>query len=178
MLGLIIIGAVVATNIYLARKKNRSVFVWIVLSIVLNFISTIVLLIIKARVKTKPNRAPLVACIMLMPFLWIFAENKFYSLRQADKVIQALEAYKKDSAVYPETLEELVPKYLSSIPNPKMGKGQNNKFYYDRGFEFSLESRRGKIESDNPQKYRITYFIFFAMRATYIPSQHKWVIWD
>lgn len=38
-----------------------------------------------------------------------------------DKVIEALNAYKKDQRRYPDNLEQLVPKYLPMVPEPTAG---------------------------------------------------------
>ena len=173
---LILIIFSVAVNIYLARKKNRSIVVWIFLGLTIHLVSTVALLIMKPRPQGRPNRGPLVVYLILIPIIWISAENAFYSQKQATKIIQALERYKKDNNIYPATLEELVPRYLGSVPTPKLGGGSINKFYYDRGFEFSLKGQKDRL--DDPQKYRLTYFIVYVMRTTYIPSQHKWVTWD
>jgi hypothetical protein len=177
MFGLILIGVAVAVNIYLARKKNRSIFVWIFLSLLFNLFSTIVLLIFKPRPKGLPNRAPLVVCLFLLPIAWIFAEDSLYSKKQANKVIYALEAYRKDAGAYPANLKELVPKYLDRIPIPKLISPKwRNKFSYTRGFEFSIDGQ--KVKTDDPQKYCLTYPVFYLLRTTYIPSQNKWITWD
>lgn len=173
MIGLILIGIAVVANVYLARKKNRSVFVWMVLALLFFLFSTIVLLLLKERTKGAKIYALLIICFLALPFLWIFAENKYYSQKQAIKVIQALEVYKQDNNVYPAKLEELVPRYLVSLPKPKLGSARTNRFYYNRGYELWQKSER-----DDPQKYCLTYFIFYVARTTYIPSQHKWVNWD
>jgi len=45
------------------------------------------------------------------------------------EVLVGLETYKKSRGVYPQTLDELVPRYLASLPkDPFSGEG----FYYDR----------------------------------------------
>ncbi len=59
----------VTGNIYLARKKNRSVLVWILLGWYTYFLSTFVLLFLKPRSRGVFNIAPFV---ILWPFLLIF----------------------------------------------------------------------------------------------------------
>ena len=173
----ILIICTLGANIYLARKKNRSVFVWIFLGLILHIFSTIVLLIIKPRPQGQPNRAPLAVCLILLSVVWIYTENQFYAKNQATKIINALEAYRKDQNVYPTALEELVPKYLNKIPSPKLiGAEWKNKFTYDRGFEFLMGWQKGR--TDDPQKYCLTYPIFSFFRTTYVPSKNICINFD
>jgi len=60
----------------------------------------------------------------------------------AVKVLEALEAYKKDNATYPESLNELVPKYLTEIPRPPIGliRDDGDRFtYLNYGDSYALE---------------------------------------
>jgi hypothetical protein len=60
----------------------------------------------------------------------------------AVQVLEALEAYKKDNATYPESLDELVPKYLAAIPRPPIGliRDDGDRFtYLNYGDSYALE---------------------------------------
>ena len=60
----------------------------------------------------------------------------------AVQVLEALEAYKKDNATYPESLNELVPKYLAEIPRPGIGliRDDGDRFtYLNYGDSYALE---------------------------------------
>ena len=57
-------------------------------------------------------------------------------------VLDALEAYKKDNATYPNKLDALVPKYLPEIPRPPIGliRDEDDRFSYSSyGDSYSLE---------------------------------------
>jgi hypothetical protein len=41
--------------------------------------------------------------------------------REGEKVVAAIQAYKRDHADYPATLEELMPTYLPALPSPAAG---------------------------------------------------------
>lgn len=60
----------------------------------------------------------------------------------AVQVLAALEAYKKDKATYPDSLDELVPKYLAEIPRPPIGlfRDEGDRFVYlNYGDSYALE---------------------------------------
>jgi hypothetical protein len=57
-------------------------------------------------------------------------------------VLEALEAYKKDNATYPEALDDLIPKYLTQIPRPPIGlfRDEGDRFVYlNYGDSYALE---------------------------------------
>lgn len=57
-------------------------------------------------------------------------------------VLDALEAYKKDKATYPDSLDDLVPKYLAEIPRPGIGllRDEDDHFSYSNyGDSYALE---------------------------------------
>jgi len=49
---------------------------------------------------------------------------------RANKLIIAVEKYKETEKAYPDKLEQLVPKYIPSIPSAKIGIMSNNSFGY------------------------------------------------
>ena len=58
------------------------------------------------------------------------------------RVLDALEAYKKDHATYPDSLDELVPKYLAEVPRPEIGliRDEDDRFSYSNyGDSYALE---------------------------------------
>lgn len=62
--------------------------------------------------------------------------------RTALDVLVALEAYKKDKGMYPETLDELVPNYVPEIPRPAIGviRDEDDRFAYSNyGDSYALE---------------------------------------
>jgi len=57
-------------------------------------------------------------------------------------VLVALEAYKKDKGMYPETLDELVPEYVEEVPRPAIGviRDEDDRFAYSNyGDSYALE---------------------------------------
>ncbi len=81
--------------------------------------------------------------------LAIFGSYRIASLSQraardqtALDVLVALEAYKKDRATYPETLDELVPDYVAEVPRPAIGliRDEDDRFAYSNyGDSYALE---------------------------------------
>jgi len=59
------------------------------------------------------------------------------TIRVGDTIVAALKNYKENNQVYPESLDDLVPKYLASVPLAARGEewGYSS---FDRGLEFSL----------------------------------------
>jgi hypothetical protein len=60
----------------------------------------------------------------------------------AVRVLEALEAYKKDNATYPDSLDDLIPKYLTEIPRPPIGliRDEGDRFVYlNYGDSYALE---------------------------------------
>ncbi len=58
------------------------------------------------------------------------------------EVLVALEDYKKKHATYPETLDELVPEFLSEVPRPPIGliRDEDDRFQYSNyGDSYALE---------------------------------------
>jgi hypothetical protein len=58
------------------------------------------------------------------------------------QVLDALEKYKKDNATYPDSLDDLVPKYLAEIPRPPIGliRDEDDRFSYSNyGDSYALE---------------------------------------
>jgi hypothetical protein len=58
------------------------------------------------------------------------------------QVLDALEAYKKDNATYPDSLDALVPNYLAAIPRPEIGliRDEDDRFSYSNyGDSYALE---------------------------------------
>ncbi|MGH7291684.1 MAG: hypothetical protein ACREJT_10770, partial [Myxococcota bacterium] len=57
-------------------------------------------------------------------------------------VLVALEAYKKDKGMYPESLDELVPEYVTEVPRPAIGviRDEDDRFAYSNyGDSYALE---------------------------------------
>lgn len=69
--------------------------------------------------------------------------NNRLATRRAERVIAACQRYKVDNKVYPETLEELVPKYLPSVPKAKLAFMYSDFFY-----------------SASPDHHRLTWTVF------------------
>ena len=55
--------------------------------------------------------------------------SRSWTISEADTLIAAVENFHSDSSFYPDSLDDLVPEYLSSIPKPSvMG---TDRFYYE-----------------------------------------------
>ena len=73
---------------------------------------------------------------------FLFRERVFVSLAKRSKpLISAIEQYKRDNGEYPNKLEDLVPKYLSRVPNTKIPAYPE--YYYRKA---SLESCFNKYQ--------------------------------
>lgn len=69
----------------------------------------------------------------LMVFMNAGVQNRI-AKRNAVRIVEACEQYRKDTGNYPKQLDELVPQYLSSIP-PAKHCCMWNKFSYQANFE-------------------------------------------
>jgi hypothetical protein len=57
---------------------------------------------------------------------------------RGNKIVAAIESYKKDKAHYPTDLEELVPTYIAKIEPPVAGNGVWKYRLYENGAVFEL----------------------------------------
>ena len=62
--------------------------------------------------------------------LGTYVLNQWHIRYQVDRVIGALCEFKQDTGKFPERLDEVCPKYLPSIPKPKMIAFHSNEFRY------------------------------------------------
>jgi len=93
---------------------------------VLAVLATLVLLAVAiVRGIRRHNRPALLAlrvaiALSLAPAaLGAIALNNLHARHQAERIIAACEAFARDRGTFPESLEELVPRYLRSIPLAK-----------------------------------------------------------
>lgn len=49
--------------------------------------------------------------------------------KQMDPLIQAIETHHRETGKYPVKLEDLVPKFIASLPTPRIGRFTNYNFY-------------------------------------------------
>ncbi|MFI5315704.1 MAG: hypothetical protein ACHQ6T_08380 [Myxococcota bacterium] len=103
-----------------------------------------------ARTPDSAARAGLVrfatGAVLLIAILGSAQAGAFMQRRARDVtalvVLDALEAYKKDNATYPDRLDALVPKYLAEIPRPQIGliRDEDDRFSYSNyGDSYALE---------------------------------------
>lgn len=59
--------------------------------------------------------------------------NNHLAAQRAQKVIAAVEGFKTRTGRYPQTLSELTPEFLSSVPDAKIGFGLTKFFYHADG---------------------------------------------
>jgi len=77
-------------------------------------------------------------------------------------IIQALEKYKKENSRPASNLNELVPKYIKTIPKPPLGYQKWD--YYLSGDDYNL----GVTSYYDPNDSETTYWLRYAS------STHKW----
>jgi hypothetical protein len=107
--------------------------------------------------------------LMLGLIAFLYFQNKFWPEIQANKIITALECYKVDRGIYPKELNELAPRYIKSIPSPKLFDKQS--FRYSRGCEGICE----KPSFYDPTKYALDYSGIFFYEGRYVRSIHQWI---
>ena len=54
------------------------------------------------------------------------------SVKQAERIINALSEYRNENGEYPESLGVLIPEYLERIPKTKVAFFNHRGFYYSR----------------------------------------------
>ena len=69
----------------------------------------------------------LIYTILVFSTFGFHAYDISIAMQRADKIITAAEQYHQDNGRYPDTLENLVPAYMSEIPSPRIAPGV---FYY------------------------------------------------
>jgi hypothetical protein len=78
-----------------------------------------------------------IGVIALIAVDLIERRNLRATVRAGDEIVDALEGYRATEGRYPQSLEELIPKYLSSIPAARWGLKTWQ--YSANGNEFSLQ---------------------------------------
>jgi hypothetical protein len=86
----------------------------------------------------------LIVMVGLLTAIYFENVDQERSIQRAATIQSALEEYRKEKRGYPDVLQELVPKYLSIIPAPRVG-------WSEVRFEYRNES-----EKQRPS-YRLTY---------------------
>jgi len=101
------------------------VFGWFVIAVsasivlVLWLIPSTLLALIRGNVLTVREMKTGVYLCMVAAIFAAYAGNNYLAKSGADTVIAAVDKFKTDHHRYPESLPELVPKYLNSIPRAK-----------------------------------------------------------
>jgi len=105
------------------------------------------------------NKAPLILLILGSQLLTscLFNKQEEETDKRAKMIIDALERYNTNVGSYPDSLRELIPGYIHSIPFTGY-QGLNNEFYYQR---------------DNSH-YQLWYFAPLGVQATYKSIKKKW----
>lgn len=75
---------------------------------------------------------------------------------QGNEIVDALERYFAENKRYPDSLDKLVPKYLTKIPRPKWGQGWR---YISGGESFFIETGYKDILGGNEYYPSLQYFI-------------------
>ncbi|MFT5169522.1 MAG: hypothetical protein ACI9F2_000998 [Lysobacterales bacterium] len=105
--------------------------------------------------------------IITLGVMFFVLEEKLWTRAQAYKIIDALEQYKNDNGVYPESLKKLPPTYLKRVPASKLF-GRDD-FFYKRG----CEDQCHEYVSD-PMTYVLDYHRFSFFHPRYVPSTKQW----
>lgn len=72
-------------------------------------------------------------------YFWAWSEGRVRVSQQAgDEIIKGLAAYRADTGIYPDEIDELVPKYLMGIRRPRAGDKKWRYRRSDDGTEFRL----------------------------------------
>jgi hypothetical protein len=89
--------------------------------------------------------------------------------KAAQPVIDALAAYRAERGVYPDKLDELVPKYLAKLPA---------EFGDDLPRPGVIDYRRHRGSARHPESYGMVFFVFMLTRCSYDPETRSWRTWD
>jgi hypothetical protein len=109
----------------------------------------------------------------------LWGEEVFWTNPQGQRIIKALDRYKRDMGVYPLELQNLVPRYIEKLPPARLigddALSTDHHFKYELGYE--EEVYKG---SYSKSKYILSYLIgptpyHYGAKRVYIPSQAKWV---
>jgi hypothetical protein len=68
--------------------------------------------------------------------------------RIGDRIVSAVEMYKAETHTYPDSLSELVPRYMSNIQPPRYGKKEWKYIHYPDKHAFALFMYGKKVFSD------------------------------
>jgi len=82
-------------------------------------------------------------------FVVCFTSGCGYSVsevkKQGNNIIQAIEKYEEDNGTLPNSLNDLTPKYMNTIPTPRWGN-KEWKYHNKNGTEYGLNVSKGKHE--------------------------------
>lgn len=79
---------------------------------------------------------------------WRVDESQY----RGDSIIRQLAAFRRQNGRYPDRLDELVPQYIKSIPEPRVGRGWDYEAL-EGGKEFRLMFAVGDYEYPNSRYY-------------------------
>ena len=96
------------------------------------------------------------------------SEKVYEAIKRGDKIISALESFYKEDGTYPKSLQDLVPNYISLLPNPGLTK--DDKFLY-----ILIPKSKNSLHFYG---YRLSFYVhrlFFDLRSAkryiYLPSE-------
>ncbi len=108
---LFIVDAIVFGWFVIAVSASIALALWLIPRTLLDFIRGNVLMVRGLKTGTY-------LCMVAATFA-AYAGNSYLAKARADTVIAGVDQFKADHHRYPESLTELVPKYMSSVPRAK-----------------------------------------------------------
>jgi hypothetical protein len=108
----------------------------------------------------------LVAAFLSAPLLLPFWKWQTKATRtRADTIIQQLDTYQKQYGYYPDSLSQLVPYYLSSVPTTGYG------LWHSPTFEYHL---RSSANPDKTQWFELRYYSGSSATMTFDSQTKDW----
>ena len=140
-------------------------------TLVLLFLYFIILVFWPSDVSTRKGMGSVVVVSLLSFFIMItiWRWQNSITKRRADIIIQQVYSYQKQHGHYPDSLAQLVPKYLAKVSSTAEGLFLPPPFRY-RTFEHQLNSSR----SQTVQHFSLHYYPGSMVEATYSSRSQQW----
>jgi hypothetical protein len=108
------------------------------------------------RIDVKKTIVPL--SLFAAASILTFFLGQVYTWHKANEVIEACQAYKSDTGAYPDTLEDLVPRFIDAVPSARLVSVNGNRF--PEAFEYdTYGSKKQHIILWHPYVFATRYYI-------------------
>ncbi len=105
-----------------------------------------------------------IVCVFVFISVFLISRvNNRITTKRGNLIVEKLMEYKDNKGYYPESLNELIPSYLSSIPKPA--------FNHSDTFFYEIVDSTSVISRDN---FILKYYGTLEMEAKYTSKRKKW----